>query len=227
MNKVSIYLPIYQSIYLSMLLCGPRGVDSNAVCSVIIYRLSGVGSRGQQPKQGSPDFPLPSHFIQLFRWDPEVFPGQPKDIVPPACPGSSRAPPTSGTCPEHITREASGGHPSYRPEPPQLTPLGVEEQRLYFEIFPDGRASHPISKGKPGHPAEETHFSRLYPRSCSFGHYPKLVTISEGRNEDQPVNRELCLSPQLPLCPTDWRRARITADTAPIRLSITPFSPHS
>ena len=26
-------------------------------------------------------------------------------IVPPACPGSSRGPPTGGTCPEHLTRE--------------------------------------------------------------------------------------------------------------------------
>lgn len=30
------------------------------------------------------------------------------------------------------------------------------------------------------------------PRSCSFGRYPKLTTIGEGRNKDQPVNRELC-----------------------------------
>ncbi|KAK0152077.1 hypothetical protein N1851_006562 [Merluccius polli] len=40
--------------------------------------LSGVGSWGQQPKQGSPDFPLPSHFVQLFLGDPEAFPGQPE-----------------------------------------------------------------------------------------------------------------------------------------------------
>ena len=43
----------------------------------IFYRLSGVRSRGQQPKQGSPDFPFPSYFIQLFLGDPEAFPGQP------------------------------------------------------------------------------------------------------------------------------------------------------
>ncbi|KAK0136585.1 hypothetical protein N1851_027270 [Merluccius polli] len=46
---------------------------------------------------------------QLFLGDPEAFPGQPRDIVSPACPGSSPGPPTSGTCPEHLTREASGG----------------------------------------------------------------------------------------------------------------------
>ncbi|KAK0148980.1 putative nuclease HARBI1 [Merluccius polli] len=44
----------------------------------VFFRLSGVGSRGQQPKQGSPDFPLPSHFVQLFPGDPEAFPGQPE-----------------------------------------------------------------------------------------------------------------------------------------------------
>ena len=32
--------------------------------------------RGPQPEQGGPDFRLPSHFIQLFKRDPKVFPGQ-------------------------------------------------------------------------------------------------------------------------------------------------------
>ncbi|KAK0151551.1 putative nuclease HARBI1 [Merluccius polli] len=73
---------------------------------------SKVGSRGQQPKQGSPDFPFPSYFVQLFLGDPDAFPGQPRDIVSPACPGSSLGSPTSGTCPEHLTREASGRHPN-------------------------------------------------------------------------------------------------------------------
>ena len=49
------------------------------------------------------------------------------------------------------------------PEPPQLAPLDVEEQRLYSELLPGDRAPHPISKGAPHHPVEETHFGRLYP----------------------------------------------------------------
>ena len=41
----------------------------------IFSRLSGAGSRGQQSKQRCPDFPLPRHFLQLFRGDTEAFPG--------------------------------------------------------------------------------------------------------------------------------------------------------
>ncbi|TWW80518.1 hypothetical protein D4764_01G0003330 [Takifugu flavidus] len=75
----------------------------------ILYRLSGVGSRGQQPKERSPDFPLPSYLFQLIRRDPQAFPDQSRDIVSPTCPGSSQGSPTGGTCPEHLTREASRG----------------------------------------------------------------------------------------------------------------------
>uniref|UniRef100_A0A672YAI4 Calcium channel, voltage-dependent, T type, alpha 1H subunit a n=1 Tax=Sphaeramia orbicularis TaxID=375764 RepID=A0A672YAI4_9TELE len=74
-------------------------------------------------KQGCPDFPLPRHLLQLFRGDPEAFPGQPRDIVSPTCPGSSPRSPPGGTCPEHLPREASRRHPKQMPEPPQLAPL--------------------------------------------------------------------------------------------------------
>ncbi|XP_061525942.1 glutamic acid-rich protein-like isoform X2 [Phycodurus eques] len=84
-----------------------------------------------------PDFPFPSHFIHLFQGDPEAFPGQPKDVISPACPGSSPGSPPGGACPEHLTREASGRHPNQMPQPPHLAPLDVKEQRLYFEILPD------------------------------------------------------------------------------------------
>ncbi|CAM4549908.1 unnamed protein product [Leuciscus chuanchicus] len=123
----------------------------------IFFRLSGAGSRGQQSKQGCPDFPLPRHFLQLFRGDTEAFPGQPGDIVPPACPRSSPGSPPGGTCLEHLPGKASRRHPEKMPEPPQLAPLDVEEQRLYSELLPSDQASHPISKGGgldnpiPGH----------------------------------------------------------------------------
>ncbi|MED6261180.1 hypothetical protein ATANTOWER_001932 [Ataeniobius toweri] len=83
------------------------------------------------------------------------------------------------------------------PEAPELTPLDVEEQWLYSEPLPDGRAPHPISKGVPGHPAREAHFSHLYPGSCSFSHDPKFMLIGEGKNVDRPLNQDLNFSAQL------------------------------
>ncbi|TWW73330.1 Astrotactin-1 Neuronal migration protein GC14 [Takifugu flavidus] len=78
----------------------------------ILYRLSAVGSRGQQPKKRSPDIPLPTYFFQLIWGHPQAFLDQSRDIVSPTCPGFSQGPPTGGTCPEHLTREASRGHPN-------------------------------------------------------------------------------------------------------------------
>jgi len=70
------------------------------------------------------------------------------------------------------------------PEPPQLTPFDAKESRLDSELPPDVRAPYPISKAESGHPTEETHLGRLYSRPCSFGDYPKLVTIGEGLKVD-------------------------------------------
>ncbi|KAK3507062.1 hypothetical protein QTP70_003872 [Hemibagrus guttatus] len=98
------------------------------------------------------------HFLQLFRRDPKAFPGQPRDIVSSACPGSSPGPLPGG-------------------EPPQQPPFDVEEQRLYSELLPGYRAPYPISKGAPCHPMEEAHFGCLYPGSYHFGHDPELMTI--------------------------------------------------
>ncbi|KAK3537762.1 hypothetical protein QTP70_017850, partial [Hemibagrus guttatus] len=149
----------------------------NDQMSFIVFRLSGAGSRGQQSKQGCPDLPLPRHFLQLFRRDPEAFPGQPRDIVSPACPGSSPGPLPGAACLEHLPRDTSRRHPKQMPEPAQLPPFDVEEQRLYSQLLPGVRAPYPISKGAPRHPTEEAHFGRLYPGSYPFGHDPELMTI--------------------------------------------------
>ncbi|KAK3519689.1 hypothetical protein QTP70_000999 [Hemibagrus guttatus] len=109
--------------------------------------------------------------------DTKAFPGQPRDIVSPACPGSSPGSLPSGACPEHLPRETSRRHPEQMPEPPQLALFNVEEQWLYSKLLPGDRAPYPISKGAPCHPMEKTHFGRLNPVSCTFGHDPKLMTI--------------------------------------------------
>ncbi|KAK3566135.1 hypothetical protein QTP86_027436, partial [Hemibagrus guttatus] len=77
------------------------------------------------------------HFLQLFWRDPEAFPGQPRDIVSPACPGSSPGPLPGGACPEQLPRETSWRHLKQMPEPPQLPPFDVEEQRLYSKLLPE------------------------------------------------------------------------------------------
>ncbi|KAK3562309.1 hypothetical protein QTP86_033325, partial [Hemibagrus guttatus] len=130
------------------------------------------------------------HFLQLFRRDPEAFPGQPRDIVSPGCPGSSPGPLPGGACPEHLSRETSRRHPKQMPEPPQLPPFNVEEQRLYSELLPGDRAPYPISKGAHRHPTEEAHFGHLYPGSYPFGHDPELMTIDfpwEAEECDPPI----------------------------------------
>ncbi|TWW62190.1 hypothetical protein D4764_04G0008370 [Takifugu flavidus] len=63
----------------SLLFCEMR--QKLSIHPSILYRLSGVGSRGQQPKERSPDFPLPSYFFQLIRRDPQAFPDQSRDSL--------------------------------------------------------------------------------------------------------------------------------------------------
>ena len=99
-----------------------------------------------------------------------------------------------------------------------LAPLDTAEQQLYSKLLPNSRASHPISKPEPTPPTEEANFRRLYSRSCSFGHYQKLVTIDEGRNKDRQVSRELRFWLSSLFTTTDRCSVCITADVAPIPL---------
>lgn len=101
-----------------------------------------------------------------------AFPGQPRDIVSPACPGSSLGLPIRGTCSEHLTREASRRHSKWVTEQPHLASLTAEKQRLYFKLLHDGWAPHPISKEEPSHSSEKTHFSRFFSGSY-FWSLPK------------------------------------------------------
>jgi len=57
---------------------------------------------------------------------------------------------------------------------------------------------YPISKAEPSHPTELSYSGRLYLRSHSFGHYPKLTTIGEGQNVNGLVIWQFCLPAQVP-----------------------------
>ncbi|XP_041849416.1 zinc finger protein 383-like [Melanotaenia boesemani] len=50
-------------------------------------------------------------FQQLIQGNPETFPGQPRDVVRPACPGSSPRPPPDGTCPNTSSGRRPGEVP--------------------------------------------------------------------------------------------------------------------
>lgn len=121
-----------------------------------------------QRKQRCPNLPLPhtsSSSPALLQSIPSHSQAS-RDIVSPACPGPS----PDETCLDHLPRKATKGHPKQK------------EQRLYSELLLSDSASHPISKGAPSHPAEETHFGYSYPRSCPFVHYPNFLTIGESEH---------------------------------------------
>ena len=56
------------------------------------------------------------------------------------------------------------------PEAPQLAPLNVEEQQLYF---------NPVSKAEPSYPVKETHYHHLHLQSHSFIHDLELVIMDD------------------------------------------------
>ncbi|MEQ2294442.1 hypothetical protein AMECASPLE_003885 [Ameca splendens] len=69
---------------------------------LVVFRLSGPGRRGSRLRRDTQ--------TSLSQTPPKAFPGQPRNIVPPACPGQSPGPPPGGTCLEHLPRTASRRH---------------------------------------------------------------------------------------------------------------------
>lgn len=63
--------------------------------------------RGAAVSVGTPRLDWPSHLLQFIWRNPKALPGQPSDVVSLACLGS----PPSGTCPEHLSRQAFRRHP--------------------------------------------------------------------------------------------------------------------
>ncbi len=141
---------------------------------------SSVGhSRHPSPQQHSPAPPGGSRVVP--RPDKIYNPSSEYGVSPPGSP-------PSWTCLENLQREASRRHPNQMPGPPQQASFDTKEQPLNSELPPDVRAPHPTSKAEPSHPTEKTNFSRMYPRSHSFGHDPQLMTIGEDWNVDVLVN---------------------------------------
>ena len=100
--------------------------------------LSEFGSQGQLPKQKGPDVPVYGHLLQLLQLlqgNTKVLPGQPRDIIPPACPGCTLGPPPSWTYLKHQPGQASRKHPNHIPKLPRLAPLHVAQQRLYPQFM--------------------------------------------------------------------------------------------
>ncbi len=96
-----------------------------------------------------------------------------------------------GRCP----RKASRRHPEQMPEPPQLAPLDVEDQRLYSELLPsEGRNVWLIGKSRAS-PCSSAPFS---PRQT--GTSTALL---------QKLHRSVCQSP-VPSFPYSWTRTQDT-----------------
>lgn len=82
-----------------------------------------------------------------------------------------------------------------------------------------------LFKGAANHPVTEAHFGHLCMLSHSVSHYRKLMSIGEGWNKDQLVNRKHSLQAQLYIhhnSPVHLQYICFPADMAPICLSI-PF----
>lgn len=129
----------------------------------------------RQPEQGCPDFPLPRHFILLFREDSNVLPDHLSDPEDSSLPGSSPVSPPSGMCLKHFPR--------------CIDAPTSWEHRVATLLW----APHPFSKTIPGHSAEETLLFHLHPAPCSFSHIAKFLALGEGRDVDWLVNRTLHL----------------------------------
>ena len=94
--------PTFLGIYC---LCDVKDVGSKSIHPSIHFRPLIRGRvAGAAAWAGTPRLPSPRTLPPAL---PKVFPGQLSDIVTPACPRSSSGSPPSGTCQEHLPREAS------------------------------------------------------------------------------------------------------------------------
>ena len=111
-------------------------------------------------------------------------------------PGSSPMSPPHWTCPEHLPREAPSGRPYQMPE---TTSTDSFLSRGAAALIPSSsRMAELLTlslRETPANPPEKTHLGPLVPAISYF--HPSPVTIGEDRNEDRPVDGELCLEARL------------------------------
>ena len=161
----------------------------------IFHCLSGVGSWGQQTKQGSPLSPSTSSSSSGGIVEGRVLKTSPGTFM--------RAILTS--CPNHFI-------------------WFLLDRRSSSPTLSFSRMAECLTTSLRENPA---HFSLFYPHSRSFGHYLKFVTICEGRNKNRPVNRELCLSAQLPPQQISAKLASLQTPHQSTRSSAASISPNS
>ncbi|KAK0138925.1 Dynein heavy chain-like protein [Merluccius polli] len=87
------------------------------------------GVEDKEVEEGCSEITMRHHFIQFFLGDPEAFPGQSRDIVSPACPGSSPGSPN---------RTPGGPHPPRGPAteelPDHLGNLSPRDRRAHTRV---------------------------------------------------------------------------------------------
>lgn len=139
----------------------------------------GSGRGGSRSIKSSPDIPHPSNVFELLLRGCQGFSLariRALQLISPACSGSL----TSWACLEDLEWTAPRRHPNQMTETPQLTPFNVKEHRLYSQLPLDIGAPYPTISVRLSPP------NSMQPLiSVILFLYPNLMTIGEGRNEDQ------------------------------------------
>lgn len=92
------------------------------------YAHPGLGRGGSSLTKDAQTFLSPANYSSLSGGNTKAFPGQLRDLISQACPGSALGPPSSRIFPEHLNQELPRSHPSQMSEPLQLAPFDVEVQ---------------------------------------------------------------------------------------------------
>lgn len=116
---------------------GLRDNDNNKVLKTpsiyrsihpFFYAHPGLGRGGSSLTKDAQTFLSPANYSSLSGGNTKAFPGQLRDLISQAGPGSALGPPSSRIFPEHLNQELPRSHPSQMSKPLQLAPFNVEVQ---------------------------------------------------------------------------------------------------